>query len=134
MRVDLLPPQTHTLYSPVNRKVLGKMKDECAGIPPSEFVGLRSKMYSLLYDGIEKKTAKGIKKCVVRNIITHEDYKSTLLQKASQTHTMMQIRSFGHQLYTVKLNKTSLSPYDDKRYILDNGCDTLAYGHYKTHK
>ena len=23
-------PQTHTLYSPVNRKVLGKMKDECA--------------------------------------------------------------------------------------------------------
>ena len=71
---------------------------------------------------------------VVRNIITHEDYKSTLLQKASQTHTMMQIRSFGHQLYTVKLNKTSLSPYDDKRYILDNGCDTLAYGHYKTYK
>ena len=49
-------------------------------------------------------------------------------------NTMMQIRSFGHQLYTVKLNKTSLSPYDDKRYILDNGCDTLAYGHYKTYK
>ena len=73
------------------------MKDECAGIPPSEFVGLWSKMYSLLYDGIEKKTAKGIRKCVVRNIITHEDYKSTLLQKASQTHTMMQIRSYvGH--------------------------------------
>ena len=64
-----------------------EMKDECAGIPPSEFVGLRSKIYSLLYDGIEKKTAKGIRKYVVRNIITHEDYKSTLLQKASQTHT-----------------------------------------------
>ena len=47
---------------------------------------------------------------------------------------MMQIRSFGHQLYTVKLNKTSLCPYDDKRYILANGCDTLAYGHYKTYK
>ena len=60
------------------------------------------------------------------SIITHEDYKSTLLQKAYKTHTMMQIRSFGHQLYTVKLNKTSLSPYDDKRYILDNGCDTFA--------
>ena len=124
----------HPLYNTVNKKVLGKMKDECAGVPPSEFIGLRSKMYSLLYDGKEKKTAKGVKKSVVKNDITHQDYKSTLFGKTMQNHTMMQIRSFNHQLYTVKLNKTSLSPYDDKRYILENGCDTLAYGHYKTYK
>ena len=24
-----------------------------------------------------------------------------------------------------------MSCYDDKRYILDDGCDTLAYGHYR---
>ena len=127
-------PMDHPLYNLVNKKVLGKMKDECAGVPPSEFVGLRSKMYSLLYNGQEKKTAKGIKKSVVKNSIKHEDYKTTLFGKISQIHTMVQIRSFGHELYTVKLKKTSLSPYDDKRYILENGCDTLAYGHYKTYK
>ena len=38
------------------------MKDETDGVPIIEFVGLRSKMYSLLLDnGKEKKTGKGIK-------------------------------------------------------------------------
>ena len=36
-----------TLYNPRNAKVLGKFKDECNGTAPLEFVGLRSKMYSL---------------------------------------------------------------------------------------
>ena len=58
-------PQDHPLYSAINKKVLGKMKDECAGIPPSEFVGLRSRMYSILYDGKDQKTAKGISRSVV---------------------------------------------------------------------
>ena len=53
---------THYLYSTENKKVIGKMKDECCGKVVEEFVGLRSKMYSLLYEGEEKKTAKGIKK------------------------------------------------------------------------
>ena len=44
-----------------NKKVILKMKDETDGIPIIEFVGLRSKMYSLLLDnGKEKKTGKGI--------------------------------------------------------------------------
>ena len=44
-----------------NKKVVGKFKDETQGIPICEFVGLRSKMYSIkLDDDSEKKTAKGI--------------------------------------------------------------------------
>ena len=34
------------------------MKDETAGKPIKEFVGLRSKMYSLTVEGKEKKTQK----------------------------------------------------------------------------
>jgi hypothetical protein len=47
-------------YFPENKKVIGKMKDEAAGVPIVEFVGLRSKMYSYMKDN-EKggKTAKG---------------------------------------------------------------------------
>jgi hypothetical protein len=36
------------LYSKQNAKVVGKMKDECAGKHMIEFVGLRAKMYSIL--------------------------------------------------------------------------------------
>ena len=45
--------------------------------------------------------------------------------------TMNQIRSYNHQLNSISLNKIGLSPYDDKRYILPNGYDTLAHGHYR---
>jgi len=41
-------PKDHQLYSLTNAKVLGKMKDECSGDHVEEFVGLRSKICSLL--------------------------------------------------------------------------------------
>ena len=48
--------------------------------------------------------------------------------------SMNQIRSERHEIYSIKLNKIGLSPYnyDDKRYILNDGMNTLAYGHYET--
>ena len=43
-------PKGHPLHSQRNNKVLGKMKDECAGALISEAVCLRSKMYSILLE------------------------------------------------------------------------------------
>lgn len=55
-----------------NKKVIGKMKDEAAGIPVNEFVGLRSKMYSYVKDNVKnEKTAKGIRKYVIKKNIQH---------------------------------------------------------------
>ena len=51
---------------------------------------------------------------------------------------MRGIKSKNHNLgdcnwtlgtYTYETNKRSLSCFDDKRYILKNGINTLAYGH-----
>ena len=128
-------PAEHFLYSATNKKVLGKMKDETHGVPIEEFIGLLPKMYSILFTEhnkpVEKKTAKGISKNVTKRVIRHQDYKNCLFEKQLHMARMNQIRSENHQLYSVTLNKTSLSPYDDKRYILSNGFDTLAHGHYK---
>ena len=41
-------PKDHPLHSMVNKKVLGKMKDECTGRPKAEYIRLRPKMYSIL--------------------------------------------------------------------------------------
>ena len=42
---------------------------------------------------------------------------------------MRGINSKHHGIYTYENNKTSLSCYDDKRYILYDGKNTLPYGH-----
>ena len=53
-------------YNDVNKKVIGKMKDELNGEIIEEFVGLRAKMYSLKRKKEEMKKAKGVKKNVVK--------------------------------------------------------------------
>ena len=53
------------------------------------------------------------------------------MEKKQTIASMNQIRSESHEIYSIKLNKIGLSPYDDKRYILNDGMNTLAYGHYK---
>ena len=123
-------PEDHPLHSTANKKVLGKMKDECAGRPIAEYVGLRPKMYSILEaGGMNIKKAKGVKKCVVKKHIRHEQYKETLFGRQTFRHGMDVLRSEKHRIYGQRLNKISLSPFDSKRWIAENGVDTLAYGH-----
>jgi len=115
-----------------NKKVVGKFKDETQGIPICEFIGLRSKMYSIkLDDDSEKKTAKGIVRHVIKKHLKHENYKQILDSGGRMNSSMKMIRSFDHDIYTVNVIKVSLSAYDDKRYILDDGVTSHAYGHFR---
>ena len=124
-------PENSPYFDKTNKKVIGKFKDEAAGIPITEFVGLRSKMYSYIKDNQKVgKTAKGIKKSIIKNNIKHEDYKNVLINNKQIHHTMKTIRSINHQLGSYKLNKVSLSCFDDKRYIANDGINSFAYGHY----
>ena len=126
-------PEDHPLHSTNNKKVLGKMKDETASIPIKEFVGLRSKMYSLLVGDKEKKTAKGIKKSVIRKDLSHAAYRDVLLQEEVTRSTMNLIRSSRHKLFSITCNKLALSSYDDKRYVLEDKFSTRPHGHYLNH-
>ena len=123
-------PEYSPFFYKENKKVIGKFKDEAAGIPIIEFIGLRSKMYSYIKDNQKGgKTAKGIKKNVIKNNIMHDDYKETLFNNKQMYHKMKTIRSENHQLGSYELNKVSLSCFDDKRYIHNNGINSYAYGH-----
>ena len=122
-------------FDETNKKAIGKFKDEACGKPITEFVGLKSKMYSYTKDNNQEiKTAKGNKKRVVKKNIKHEDYKNTLLNKMQMHHKMKTIRSDKHQLGSYEINKVSLSCFDDKRHILEDGINSHAYGHYNIKK
>ena len=127
-------PENSPYYCNVNKKIIGKFRDEaCArGILITEFIGLKSKMYSYVKDN-EKggRAAKGIKKNIIKNNIKHEDYKNTLINNKQMHHKMKTIRSQKHQLGSYEINKVSLSCFDDKHCIHDNGTSSYAYGHYK---
>ncbi|XP_037921320.1 uncharacterized protein LOC119658124 [Hermetia illucens] len=87
-----------------NAKVLGLMKDENNGKIMTEFIGLRSKMYSFSVenDGFVKK-AKGVKK-IIMDGLSLDDYRDCLFRK--------------------KIFR------DDKRFIREDGVRTYAWGHF----
>ena len=127
-------PKNHPSGIPtgINKKVLGMFKDEAAGKRIKEFVGLRAKLYSfIMEDGKENKRCKGVKKQVVESSITHEDYKTCLRTGKEQLRKQNILRSYEHEVFTEEVNKIALSSIDDKRYILDDGIHTLAWGHHK---
>ena len=124
-------PKDSQFFDTSNKKVIGKFKDEAASIPITEFVDLRSKMYSYIKENKNgNKTAKGIKKNIINNELKHINYKDTLLKNKQLYHQMKTIRSQNHQLASYELNKVSLSCYDDKRYIHKDGITSYAYGHF----
>ena len=123
-------PREHPLHSVENKKVPGKMTDECAGRPIAEYVGLRPKMYSILEaNGDNIKKAKGVRKYVVKKHIRHKQYREALFEKTTFHHGMDVLRSERHHIYGQRLYKVSLPPFDSKRWIAENGVETLAYGH-----
>ena len=106
------------------------MKDEAGGKIIEEFVGLRAKLYSYkMFEGKEEKKCNGIKKSVIKNNISYEDYKECLFSEKPQMRKMNVIRSHKHEIFSETVNKTALSADDDKRIIMADKISTLAYGH-----
>ena len=68
-------PKDHPLCDETNKKVIGKMKDECAGSPTAEYIGLRPKLYSVLRaDEQLIKKAKGVKTYGIKKQVNFENY------------------------------------------------------------
>nr|DAC81331.1 TPA_asm: PolB [Megastigmus wasp adintovirus] len=126
-------PENNIFNMPrVNKKIVGLMTDECKGNIITEFIGLRSKMYSIRVNGEDfVRKIKGIKSSVVKKSITFDDYKNCLDNLKIQKRKQCTIRSRLHNVETIQQIKIALSPYDNKRCIGENGIKTRAWGHYK---
>ena len=125
-------PASHPLHSLKNKKVIGKFKDELNGEIIKEAIFLRSKAYSFLVakstsDPKAIKKLKGITYSIVKNQITFEDYKNCLFgENISYTGNSF-LHTKKHRMFVEEVNKKTLSPFDDKRYILEDGINTLAH-------
>jgi hypothetical protein len=129
-------PKDHKLFSLKNKKVPGLMKDEGHGVVIEQFVGLKAKQYSILSSDAShsKMTAKGVKKCFVKNHVRHEMYVKTLHDRKCTYANFVNFRSRCHKIESVNIHKICLNAYDDKRYVCVDGVSTLAYGHYSLRK
>ena len=95
----------------------------------NEIVFLRSKAYSFtLTDLSEEKKLKGIGKTTIKKDIKFNDYKNCLFNNETKMNKMYTLNSDKHNMFINEINKVSLSSFDDKRYICDNGIDTQPYG------
>ena len=115
-----------------------------------EFVGLRSKMYSILLWFSEedkrrneerilrgmapvpeqKSTAAGVKKCAKKDL-KHELYLKTLRKREDHYVQQTVFKTHQHTIATVHQQRVGLTAYDDKRYLLEDGFTTRAHGHYR---
>ena len=75
-------------------------------------------------DGKESNTAKGV------NITTEfNEFKNNLFNKKILRHKMRRIQGKNHKMGTYEMNKISLSVFDDKKFVSNDGIHTLAYFH-----
>jgi hypothetical protein len=127
---DLSDSLNTDIKDATNKKVLGMFKDELSSSPMKEFTALNPKVYSFESEIENAKKLKGVSKVVVKKEITHNDYNNVLATGKSIKRDVVGFRSFNHQIYTVKTNKTALTSYYDKMYMLDsNTC--IPFGYYK---
>ena len=123
-------PKDHPNYDPTNAKVLGKFKCETNGVPMSEWVALKAKMYAFKVGDKEKVTGKGVPKHTLKKYTKLDVYRRVLESSERTVVNFTTLRSQNHQMYTVNLTKVGLSSYDNKRYYLD-AVNSLAYGHVR---
>jgi hypothetical protein len=138
-------PPDHPLYSLINKKVEGKIKDETHGIPISKFIALRAKSYAFVMDDTitqqhtltdncpsckdeedeecqyssNKCVGKGISKSILKTSLFDSYYRAKFhnfeKKNMCQTVPMYGFQSNNHTVSTVCVEKQFVSSFDDKR-------------------
>jgi hypothetical protein len=114
-------PENHPCYIAKRKKIPGLFSDETNGDIMTEFCALRSKSYSYkigIDSSKEEIRAKGVRGHIVKNHMTFEDHRRCLFEGMDSVvnrQPNISIRSFNHQLITIRTNKITYNNYDDKR-------------------
>ena len=94
-----------------------------------EIVGLKPKMNSIKFDnGKQKWSVKGVSR-IAQTSLKHDVYENVLTTNNRIRTNNITIGSNNHQLETNCINKIALPAFDDKRFIQENGIQTMPCDH-----
>ena len=80
-------------------------------------------------DGINKKKAKGTKKCVIKRELKFNDYYDSIFENKNILESQQQrFTSDHHPMYTEEINKIAISSNDNKRIQTYDKITTYPYG------
>ena len=79
---------------------------------------------------LKKRKQQRVLKSVIDKKLKFSDYKNVLANRSQLTKDMNFIKSKHHKVSTVNVSKICVSSFDNKRYIIDDGVNSLSYGHY----
>ena len=125
--------QDHPQYSTTNRRVLGNLTAKLAqtrrvnssACVPKYTVCMSPRPRQNVTKSQRHSETLRLKSC------RHQHFVEVLRNARSTTmSTFRTFRSTKHVVSTVEITKLCLCAFDDKRYILDDGVHTLAYGHF----
>ena len=114
-------PDDSKFFDPMNKNVIGKMKEVFEGKAISGFVGLKSKIHSMKsINGEEFNAMKGV------NIATaFHEFEDTLFNKKIIRHKMKRFQSEKHKIGSYEIKTTTLSCFDGKRFVLGDEIQKL---------
>ena len=127
-----LLPDKFKKNASVNKKIIGKMKDELGKSHMTEFVAIAPKVYAYQQIHIDNfsvdKKGRGTNKWVTKKSLSFDLYKKCLFNSETVKCTQHRIKSTPSCIDAVKMNKIALKNYDKKRLRSFNGITTYPYG------
>ena len=117
-------PSSHPDYDNSKHLQPGCMKEDFGGAVISEFVGLKSKMYSIAIAHVEggggKQTAKGVPGAYKKTEMLHAKYVETIQSLGygmEEKIEFYKLQAKNHEINLVKQSKVGLGLFNDKKYV-----------------
>ena len=130
---DIVLPDEYAKNANVNKKVIGKIKNELDQGHMCEFIVFSPKVYAykqVLVDKTlsEDKKARGTSKTVTKKTLSFDHYKKCLFNNEIVKCIQYRMKSTPFSVDTVQINKIALKNSDNKRLRSFDDITTFPYG------
>ena len=117
---DMILPEEYAKNANVNKKVIGKMKNELGNGYMSEFIALSPKLYAYQQLNVDKtlsedKKARGTSRVVTKKSLSFDHYKKCLFNNETVKCIQHRIKSTPYSVDTAQINRVALKNNDNKR-------------------